>query len=103
MAKKVENWRIFIETTTNEQEEQRQIEAINHCLDGGTLIPDFDMTLVGYNEDWGNVIETSSIVQMSKTENGVHFKTYSGSIYDANPKEFLGIYCRTVRGELKIG
>lgn len=102
MAKKVDNWRIFIKTTTNEQEEQRQVKAIHDCIKGNVLDPDFSMTLVGYSAEWGNVIETSTIVQMSGTKGSVHFKTYSGSIYTADPKDFLGVFCHTVHGDLKV-
>lgn len=102
MAKKIEKWRIFIKATTDEQKEQSQVKAIHDCIKGGVLDPDFGMTLVGYSAEWGNVIETSSIIQMSGTKGSVHFKTYSGSVYTAKPDEFGGIFCHTVHGDLKI-
>jgi len=102
MAKNVENWRLFIKTTANEQEEQRRIKAICNCLNGGTLEPDFRITLVGYNAEWDNVIETSSIVQASSANGTIQFRTYSGSLYSAKISDFQGIFCRTVNGEMRI-
>ena len=102
MAKKIDNWRIFIKTTTDDKEEQRQVKAIHDYIKGGVHNPDFKMTLVGYSAEWGNVIETSTIVLMSSTKSGVHFKTYSGSVYTANPKDFLGIFRHTVHGDMRV-
>jgi hypothetical protein len=102
MAKMVENWRIFIQATANSQEEQKQIKAIRNCMKGHLLEPNFKMKLVGYCEEWGDVIETSSIIHMTVEKGVAHFTTYSGSHYVAKMNDYIGIFCHTVNGDIRV-
>ena len=102
MTKIIGKWKLFILTTSNHEEEKRQIEAIQKALKGGIYEPDFEIRLVGLPEDYARTVQTSTIVCIEALVNDINFKTHSGSVYSCDSNLFTGIYCLTTKGERKL-
>ena len=102
MAKKITNWKIKIPTTSDREAEESFMRAFLDHYDEKETTVNFNANLVGYCEDWGDVIETSRIVSFMGNETCVYFTTQSGSLYVADRGDFDGFFCRTGFGDKRV-
>jgi hypothetical protein len=101
MPKDLTNWRIFLPDTDSETTVE-YIQVFHTHTDNKETTLNFRATLVGYNDEWKSVIETSRIVNFRSDGEISYFTTFSGSLYRASNKDFLGFYRRTPDGDVKI-
>ncbi len=102
MTKKITDWKIKIPTTSDRNTEESFMRAFLDHYDEKETTVNFNANLVGYNEDWGDVIETSRIISFIGNETCVYFTTFTGSVYVASRDDFNGFFCRTGFGDKRV-